>query len=97
MGTDDVVEAEPVDSLLRYVSIKDSTPSDKAIMLRRTPAAMASAMWPGVIFSETDAMVRLTQTTMLAPATAPDTNQNKRRIMTAFLRQCYEWSSWSSR
>ena len=97
MGADDVVEAEPVDSLLRYVSIKDSTPSDKAIMLRRTPAAMASAMWPGVIFSETDTMVRLTQTTMLAPATAPDTNQNKRRIMTAVLRQCYEWSPWSSR
>ena len=97
MGTDDVVEAEPVDSLLRYVSIKDSTPSDKAIMLRRTPAAIASAMWAGVNFSETDTMVRLTQTTMLAPATAPDTNQNIRRIMTDALRQCYGRSSWSSR
>ena len=83
MGTDDVVEAEPVDSLLRYVSIKDSTPSDKAMMLRRTPAAIASAMWAGVNFSETDTMVRFTQTTTLAPATAPDTNQNMRRIMTA--------------
>ena len=51
--------------------------------LRRTPAAMASAMLDGVNFSETDAMVRLTQTTMLAPATAPDTNQNMRRIITA--------------
>jgi hypothetical protein len=42
-------------------------------------------------------MVRLTQTTMLAPATAPDTNQNIRRIMTDALRQCYGRSSWSSR
>ena len=83
MGTDDVVEAEPVDSLLRYASTKESTPSDKAIMLRRTPAAIASAMWAGVNFSETDTMVRLTQTTIVAPVTAPDTNQNMRRIMTA--------------
>ena len=83
MGTDDVVEAGPVDSLLRYASINDSTPSDKAMMLRRTPAAIASAMWAGVNFSETDTMVRFTQTTMLAPAIAPDTNQNKRRITTA--------------
>ena len=97
MGTDDGVEAEPVDSLLRYVSIKDSTPSDKAIMLRRTPAAIASAMWAGVNFSETETMVRLTQTTIVAPVTAPDTNQNKRRIMTAVLRRCYGRSSWSSR
>ena len=97
MGTDDVVEAGPVDSLLRYASINDSTPSDKAMMLRRTPAAIASAMWAGVNFSETETMVRLTQTTMLAPATAPDTNQNIRRIMTDALRQCYGRSSWSSR
>ena len=93
MGTDDGVEAEPVDSLLRYASTKESTPSDKAIMLRRTPAAIASAMWAGVNFSETDTMVRLTQTTIVAPVTAPDTNQNKRRIMTAALRQCYGRSS----
>ena len=97
MGTDDGVEAEPVDSLLRYASTKESTPSDKAIMLRRTPAAIASAMWAGVNFSETDTMVRLTQTTIVAPVTAPDTNQNMRRIMTAALRQCYGRSSWSSR
>jgi hypothetical protein len=50
---------------------------------------MASAMLEGVNFSDTDTMVRLTQTTMLAPATAPDTNQNIRRIMTAPLRQFY--------
>jgi hypothetical protein len=50
---------------------------------------MASAMLEGVNFSDTDTMVRLTQTTMLAPATAPDTNQNNRRIMTAPLRQFY--------
>jgi hypothetical protein len=97
MGTDDVVEAEPVDSLLRYASIRDITPSDKAKMLRRTPAAIASAMWAGVNLSETDTMVRLTQTTMLAPVTAPDTNQNVRRIMTTGRRQCYGRSSWSSR
>ena len=61
--------------------------------LRRTPAAMASAMWAGVNFSETETIVRFTQTTMLAPATAPDTNQNKRRIMMSALRQCYGRSS----
>jgi hypothetical protein len=44
---------------------------------------MASAMWAGVIFSDTDTMARFTQTTMPAPAIAPDTNQNIRRIMTA--------------
>jgi len=78
-GVEDGLEA----SLLRYASIKDTKPSDKAMTLRRTPPAMASAMWAGVNFSDTDTMVRFTQTTMLAPATAPDTNQNKRRIMTA--------------
>jgi hypothetical protein len=97
MGTDDPVEAEPVDSLLRYASIRDITPSDSAKTPRRTPAAIASAMWAGVNFSETVTMVRLTQTTIVAPVTAPDTNQNKRRIMTAVLRQCYGRSSWSSR
>jgi hypothetical protein len=65
--------------------------------LRRTPAAMASATWAGVIFSDTETIVRLIQTTMLAPATAPDTNQNMRRIMMSALRQCYGWSPWSSR
>lgn len=64
---------------------------------RLTPAAIASAMWEGVNFSDTETMVRFTQTTMLAPATAPDTNQNMRRIMTAVLRQGYRRSSWSSR
>ena len=73
----------PDASLLRYVAIKDTTPSDTAIRLRRTPAAMASIMLAGVNFSVTDTMVRFTQTTMLAPAIAPDTNQNKRRITTA--------------
>ena len=61
--------------------------------LRRTPAAMASAMWAGVNFSDTETIVRLTQTTMLAPATAPDTNQNMRRIMMAAQRQRYGKSS----
>ena len=93
----DDVDTESDAPLSRYVSIKESTPSDKAIMLRRTPAAIASAMWAGVNFSDTETMVRFTQTTMLAPATAPDTNQNMRRIMTAALRQCYGRSSWSSR
>lgn len=77
-GVEDGLEA----SLLRSASIKDNTPSDNAITLRLTPAAMASAIWAGVNFSDTETMVRFTQTTMLAPATAPDTNQNKRRIMT---------------
>ena len=77
-GVEDGLEA----SLLRNVSIKDTKPSDTAMTLRRTPAAMASAMWAGVNFSDTETMVRFTQTTMLAPATAPETNQNKRRIMT---------------
>ena len=91
------VEAEPVDSLLRYASMRDMTPSDSAKMPRRTPAAIESAMWAGVNFSETETMVRLTQTTMLAPVTAPDTNQNIRRIMTAALRRCYGRSSLPSR
>ena len=77
-GVEDGLEA----SLLRNASIKDTKPSDTAMTLRRTPPAMASAMWAGVNFSDTETMVRFTQTTMLAPATAPDTNQNKRRIMT---------------
>jgi hypothetical protein len=77
-GVEDGLEA----SLLRNASIKDTKPSDTAMTLRRTPAAMASAMWAGVNFSDTETMVRFTQTTMLAPATAPETNQNKRRIMT---------------
>ena len=77
-GVEDGLEA----SLLRNASIKDTKPSDKAMTLCRTPAAMESAMWAGVNFSDTETMVRFTQTTMLAPATAPDTNQNKRRIMT---------------
>ena len=44
---------------------------------------MASAMLAGVNFSDMVTMVRFAQTTMLAPAIAPDTNQNMRRIMTA--------------
>lgn len=67
------------------------------MMLRLTPAAIASAMLAGVNFSETDTMVRFNQTTMLAPATAPDTNQNMRRIMTATHQLCYAGSSWPSR
>ena len=92
-GVEDGLEA----SLLRNASIKDTKPSDNAIMLRRTPAAMASAMWAGVNFSDTETMVRLTHTTMLAPATAPDTNQKIRRIMAVALRQYHGRSSWSSR
>jgi hypothetical protein len=91
------VEAEPVDSLLRYASMRDMTPSESAKTPRRTPAAIASTMWAGVNFSETERMVRLTQTTIVAPVTAPDTNQNIRRIMTAALRQCYGRSSLPSR
>jgi len=83
--------------LLRYASMRDIAPSDRAMTPRRTADAIASAMWAGVNFSDTDAIVRFNQTTMLAPATAPDTNQNMRRIMTAALRQCYGRSSWSSR
>jgi len=64
---------------------------------RRTPVAMASAMWAGVNFSDTDTIVRFTQTTMLAPVIAPDTNQNMRRIMTAPQWLRYGRSSWSSR
>ena len=97
MDAEEGVDTESVDSLLRYASMRDITPSDSANMPRRTPAAIASAMWAGVNFSETETMVRLTQTTMLAPATAPDTNQNMRRIMTAALRQCYGRSSLPSR
>ncbi|MCX6516994.1 MAG: hypothetical protein NTZ62_10245 [Actinobacteria bacterium] len=89
LDLDDDVDAWLDASLLRYASIKDITPSDRAMALRRRPAAMASAMLEGVNFSDTDTMVLLTQTTMLAPATAPDTNQNIRRIMTALQRQCY--------
>ena len=88
MGTDDVVEAGPVVSLLRYASIKDITPSDRATTLRRRPAVMASAMLAGVNFSDTVTMVRFTHTTALAPTIAPHTNQNMRRIMTAPLRLC---------
>lgn len=79
----DDVDAEPDVSLLRYALIKDITPSNRAITLCRRPTAMASAMLAGVNFSDTVTMVRFAQTTMLAPATAPDTNQNRRRIMTA--------------
>ena len=89
METADFVDPYSDASLLRYALIKDITPSDRAMTLRRRPAAMASAMLEGVNFSDTDTMVRLTQTTMLAPVTAPDTNQNMRRIMTAPLRQRY--------
>ena len=99
MGLDieDTVDAEPDASLLRYALIKETTPSDTAERLRRTPATMASAILAGVNFSDTDTMVRLTHTTTLAPAIAPDTNQNKRRIMTETLQLCYAGSSWSSR
>ena len=93
----DDVDAGSDASLLRYAPIKDITPSDRATTLRRRPAVMASAMLAGVNFSDTVTMVRFAQTTALAPAIAPHTNQNMRRIMTAPLRLCYSESSWSSR
>jgi hypothetical protein len=62
--------------------MSNDTESLMPITIRLTAEEMRSATLAGVIFSDTDVIVRLTHTTMLAPAAAPDKNQNSLRIMT---------------